>query len=118
MGIDLPFTNENVKKILEGRKDHTTRTQHYHVGDIFTVFDDRDPYHTHIRKYVIIQAFRTRIGYIRDRYWKGEGYSSSKEFEVSWCRLHPRENKNGFDPDKLKWHYVFAPSDNPGGKFF
>ena len=112
--INIPFSAENIRKILSDNKGRTTRSQHYRVGDTFEIWDEGKQ---KLRKFVIVQAFRTRMGYIRDRYWKGEGCSSSKEFEISWCKLHPNENKNGFDPERIKWHYVFEPAENPGGPF-
>lgn len=92
----LPFRPYFVKRIADGKKRCTARTQKYgEVGDRLK---------TAAGTIELTEVARVPLEVVRDHYWPDEGCESPEDFERVWNAIHPRK---GYDPAQQVWLHRF-----------
>ena len=96
MQVTIPFQEDFKDRMLEGKKNATTRTKRYgEVGDTFSAFD---------ATFEIIQVWRIPLGLVANALSKAEGFQSPEDFIQCWKRLHPRK---GYMQEQKVYTHIF-----------
>ena len=97
--IEIPFSEEFKKQLINDEKTMTSRTKRYgESGDTFSIFGET---------FVLQHVFKETLEQVAEKYYKEEGFASSKDFIEIWIRLHPMK---GFIPDKKVFVHEFNRS--------
>jgi len=97
MQIEIPFQDDFKDRMLQGRKEITSRSKRYgHEGDIFEAFGAR---------FLLRWVRRIPLRFVAQYFYKGEGFSYPGEFIKCWKRLHPRK---GYSPGQLVYAHFFT----------
>jgi hypothetical protein len=101
----IPFHREMLKQVFLGNKFLTTRTKNYFpdwiqgnglFSDVYDYTDDAgDLWFIYVQWNFV---FKTRLGIVRDSYYKQEGFKTPEEFESFWGELHPRKKFSAIQP--------------------
>lgn len=94
----LPFLDDFVPAIREGRKTRTARSKAYGMrGEV--VDSPAGP----LRLLSVVQV---PLHIVRDGFWKSEGVESPEAFVEVWKQIHPSA---GFNPDRMVFLHHFRP---------
>jgi hypothetical protein len=100
--MGLVFKENNLKRVLEGRKTQTRRTGKYelHIGKTYPV---RHKYFEKGKARVLItRKFKQRLSEITLKDVKKEGFDTLEEFQAAWVRIH-----HGWNPKQIVTVYEF-----------
>ena len=100
--MGLVFKEDNLQRVLEGRKTQTRRlgNNRLRVGRVYSVkcryFDKGKD------KVLITRKFKQRLGEISLKDVRKEGFDSLEEFQACWSRIY-----GGWQPDQVVIVYEF-----------
>ena len=100
--MGLVFKEDNLLKILEGRKTQTRRTSRneLRIGKVYPI---RCRYFERAKdKALITRKFKQRLGDISLEDARKEGFDSLEEFQACWTRIH-----GSWNPDIIVTVYEF-----------
>ena len=89
--IDIPFSREMAIAAIEGRKIATTRSEKKgEIGDTFKIYH---PDWKHLRcvapaTFCLIDILPEELPYVKEVYYRLEGFDSPEDFEKTWRALH------------------------------
>ena len=104
MKIEIPFSAEMARTVLENRKFCTSRNKKYgQVGDTFEV-EDQGPWIPAFGGFEIVAIVKRPLWFVACCYHLAEGFDNQGGFVKMWEKLHP---KKGWEPEKEVWVHWF-----------
>ena len=100
--MGLVFKENNLKRVLEGRKTQTRRAGKYElqIGKIYPV--KHKYFEKGKAKVLITRKFKQRLGDITPKDVEKEGFDTLAEFQAAWIRIH-----HSWHPEKVVTVYEF-----------
>lgn len=96
MEVQIPFKAIFQYRMAEGLKFCTSRTKKYGIcGDYFRAFSCN---------FKIVEVEYLKLKIVSAYLYHAEGFDSPEQFEMEWCRIHPRA---GWVSEQRVWVHFF-----------